>query len=471
MRSIFILLFSFIGILSTAQTATLTPQQMKADLDYLNKYLRKWHPSYYDYTKKTDMNAYYSRLKDSCTATTSNLDFITMVRKAVNKVGCGHTGVYNFKGSTGKSPALLPLNVWVLSNRLFVKSLSTPDSLLKIGDEILEINGEKAGDLIEKTAELAFTDGFNKTHKMYGLEFNFPVFHYLIYGKQENYALKIKNTEGTISIINLTSEVPKEGVKMVKPIKDSANCVIRGNSVALYKTAIDSSTMVMDIDNFNGAKQGKSYRQIFTHLRKNKVKNLVIDLRNNGGGNVFKGNKLLTYLLDQAVLPVVISRKPNLTFINPRFKGGFWERITPILFTLNPLQYPNKNGWNHCFLFFKKSRNHFDGDIYVLTNGGTFSMASYVASYLKHKKQAVIVGEETGGSEYGSRAMAGGRIQLPNSEIKIKLNIYQMTHLLNIEDKGHGVMPDVATPYSIEDKLTHKDVEMEAVKLLIKNKN
>lgn len=96
-------------------------------------------------------------------------------------------------------------------------------------------------------------------------------------------------------------------------------------------------------------------------------------------------------------------------------------------------------------------------------------MASYVASYLKYKKQAIIVGEETGGSEYGSRGMAGGHITLPNSEVKVQLNIYQMTHRLNIEDKGHGVMPDHATQYSIDDKLAGKDLDIEAIKGLIKN--
>ena len=45
MRTIIIFLLCFIASLSTAQSVHLTPQQMKADLEYLNKYLRKWHPS------------------------------------------------------------------------------------------------------------------------------------------------------------------------------------------------------------------------------------------------------------------------------------------------------------------------------------------------------------------------------------------------------------------------------------------
>ncbi len=469
MRLLTLFLLCFIASLSTAQSVVLTPQQMKADLDYLNKYLRKWHPSYYDYTKKEEMNAFYSRLKDSCTTATSAFNFKTSVYKAVNKVGCGHMGVWGFRSlATGKSAAVLPLKVWVLNNRLFIKLALKKDSMLKMGDEILEINGEKAADLIEKTAELALTDGFNRTHKTYSLEYAFNAYHYFIYEKQDNYALKIKNRAGDVSDVNIPSDTLKNEFTTYKMLKDTTNRVITGNAVTLYKTDFDTSTMVIDIDNFNGSRQGKTFKKIFRHLRTHHIKNVVIDLRDNGGGNVFRGHKFLTYFLDAPITPIVISRKPNLTFINPHFKGGFFEKITPILFTLNPLQYPNKNGWNHCFLFFKKYRNHFDGNVYVMTNGGTFSMASYIASYLKHKKQAIVVGEETGGSEYGSRGMAGGHITLPNSEVRIQFNIYQMTHRLKIEDRGHGVMPDHATQYSIEDKLTMKDLDIEMIKNLIK---
>jgi C-terminal processing protease CtpA/Prc len=444
---------------------------MKEDLDYLNKYLKKWHPTYYDYTPKPQMEAFYSRLKDSCTSETTASAFRATVRKAINQVHCGHMGAFGFKGGTRKSfdsLRIFPLKVWVLNNRLFIKSRPNKDSLLNLGDEILAINGKNATDLITEAAELAVTDALNTTHKMYSLEVNFHVYYYFLYGTQDNYALTIKDKSGAVSTVNIRGELEKKAFKSEKVTTDSANCVIKGNSVALYKTDFDASTMVVDIDDFDGARQGRTFRKIFKYLRINKTKNLIVDLRNNGGGNVFRGNKFLTYLLDQPVLPMVISRKPNLTLLNPRFKGGLMERTAPLFFMLNPLQYPNKNGWNHCFLFFKKYRNHFDGNVYVMTNGGTFSMGSYVATYLKYKRGAVIVGEETGGSEYASRAMASGDIKLPNSEIKVHLNVYQMKHLLNIEDKAHGLLPDFQTPYSIEDKINNTDLEIEKIKNLIK---
>ena len=245
MRLLTLFLLCFIASLSTAQSVTLTPQQMKADLDYLNKYLKKWHPSYYSYTKKDDMNAFYSRLKDSCTTPTPPSIFKNSVYKAINKVGCGHMDITGFRGvATGRSAAVLPVKVWVLNNRLFIKSALKKDSMLKMGDEILEINGEKAVDLIEKTAEFAFTDGFNRTHKTYSLEYAFNAYHYFIYGKQNNYAIKIKNRAGEISDVNIPSDTLKNAFTTYKIVKDTLNRVITGNAVALYKTDFDSSTMI-----------------------------------------------------------------------------------------------------------------------------------------------------------------------------------------------------------------------------------
>ncbi len=467
MRTIITLCFCLIFVGSNAQPTTLTPQQMQADLTYLNKYLRKWHPTYYAYTSKSEMTAFYDSLKNNCLMTTTDIDFLRMVRQAVHKVGCGHTGVGGIKSLKNEPLAFLPIKFWILNNRLFIQSPTEQDSTFRVGDEILAINGVKSLELIQKMSELAFTDGHNTTHLIKSVEYNFGVFLYFLYGKKDLYELTIKNKMGDITTANIKAETPKKEVKENVEEVDSTHYTIKGHNITLRKMDVDSETMLIDVNSFQGKKQRKTLKNVFQYLHQHKTKSLIIDLRGNGGGSVFKGNTLLNYLLDERIRPLVIHRKPNLSFINPHFKASFWERITPILFTLNPLQYPNKNGWNHCFPFFKKSKNHFDGNIYIITDGNTFSMASYVTSYLKYKKQAIIVGEETGGSEYGSRAMAGGSIQLPHSKVKIKLNVYQMTHLLGIQDSGHGVIPDYSTPYDIEDKLKNRDLELEKIKSLI----
>ncbi|MFN8353021.1 MAG: S41 family peptidase [Spirosomataceae bacterium] len=445
-----------------AQKPSITPEQRREDLSYMNKYLKKFHPAYHSYTPQPRMDAFYDSLKNACSITTTNLDFLAMIRQAVGKVGCGHMGVQGTNKQT-QAPALCPVEVWVLGRRVYVQS---QDSLWNKGDEILSVNGQQVGELIPKMESLAFSDGYNTTHRTYVAEHNFAVFLYILLQKPDTYVFSIRNKAGDTTTINVAAKVLKP-TPSKNPTKDTTRRVIQGNNVALYTTDFDSTTMLLDIDQFFGKHNARTYRDVFGYLKDHKIQNLILDLRNNGGGSIFKGNALLSYLLDEPIRGFTFGRKPNLMMLNPRIKAGFFERITPLLFMLNPLQFPNKYGWNHIFPFFKKKKNHFDGKLFVLTNGGTFSMASFVASHLKYRKNATVVGEETGGSEYGSRGMAGSSIILPHSRLRVNFNSYQITHHLGIKDSDHGVMPDYPTPYQIEDKLSNIDLELTQIKALI----
>ncbi len=468
-RSFWILIFLPVTLYS--QVLTFTPAQMRADLEYMNRYLRKWHPSYYTYTPEQEMNDFYKALSDSCYDTLTLNQFRTRLRQAVNKVGCGHMNVLNPDiYNPAVPPELIPLDVWITGERLYVRKYRGVDSLLSQGDEILSINGISAADILKRTTELVITDGYNATHKISGVQHLFPIYYYYVFGPTAGFQIERKSTTGETAKVEF-APVPQTNKPELNPGNpvDSTRILIQGNGLALYSMDSVMNAALIDIDRFQGKKHRQSYRQMFRYLRLNDIDHLVVDLRNNGGGGVFKGNNFLAYMLRPAIRGLNISRQPNLTAFNLKFKTGFMTRITPILFMLNPLQYPGSGGWHHFFPFFRKGRNHFNGRIYVLANGGTFSMASYTTTYLKHKRDAIVIGEETGGGEAGSRGMVGGDILLPNTGLKIMLNVYQVRHNLKTEDTGHGVMPDYPVKYNIEDHLQQKDLEMEVVRKLIQN--
>jgi hypothetical protein len=455
----------------SSQVLTFTPTQMRADLETMNRYLRKWHPSYYTYTPDTEMNAFYEMLSDSCYDTLTLNQFRTRLRQAVNKVGCGHMNVSNPDTyDPAVLPELIPLDVWITGEQLYVRKYRGEGGFLNPGDEILSINGVSAAEILERTEELVFTDGYNTTHKIYGVEQVFPIYYYYVFGPTAGFQIERKSTTGETAKVEF-APVPQTNKPELNPGNpvDSTRILIQGNGLALYSMDSVMNAALIDIDKFLGKKHRQSYRQMFRYLRLNDIDHLVVDLRNNGGGGVFKGNNFLAYMLKPWIRGLNISRQPNLTMFNPKFKNNFMSRITPLLFMLNPLEYPGKGGWHHFFPFFRKGRNHFNGRIYVLANGGTFSMASYTTNHLKHKRGAFVIGEETGGGEAGSRGMVSGDIILPNTGLKISLNVFQVRHNLKIEDSGHGVMPDYPVTYSIEDRLQQKDLEMELVRKLIQN--
>lgn len=365
---------------------------------------------------------------------------------------------------------VIPFNIFIIDSSIYVRNYLGNNALLHAGDQILSINSIPTVELLRRMEDFKTSDGYNKSHKYYAIEYAFTIFNYYIFGQQNSYAITYKNPQGEIKDINLTA--------IKRPVMfdfnnrqsiDSSRIMVKGAHINLQKTDINAQTYLIDFNSFAGPRLRKSYRQIFSYLRKNKAENLIIDLRDNGGGNAFGGYNFLKYLLPNSIQALNLSRKPNLTLLNPSFKAGFFERITPLLFMANPLQYPSKQGWNHTFLFLKHFRNAYKGPLYVLTNGQTFSMAAVTTTLLKNKTKAIIIGEETGGSSYGSRGMAQGTIVLPHSKNRIHLNLYQLKYGQK-PDIGRGIMPHHVIGYSFYERQMKLDKELEMVKQLILTK-
>ena len=97
--------------------------------------------------------------------------------------------------------------------------------------------------------------------------------------------------------------------------------------------------------------------------------------------------------------------------------------------------------------YFKpKLTNHFDGDIYLLQGGYTFSAATLFVSNLKGQKNVTVVGEETGGGYYGNTALFLPTIILPNSKLRVVLPLARLVIDSTRLKNGHGIMPDVLIP-------------------------
>ena len=71
--------------------------------------------------------------------------------------------------------------------------------------------------------------------------------------------------------------------------------------------------------------------------------------------------------------------------------------------------------------FYKlRSRNHFDGDVYIIIGGNSFSATTLFAYAMKHQKNVTIVGEETGGGSYGNTAWMIPEVVLPQTKVRFR---------------------------------------------------
>jgi C-terminal processing protease CtpA/Prc len=114
-------------------------------------------------------------------------------------------------------------------------------------------------------------------------------------------------------------------------------------------------------------------------------------------------------------------------------------------------------------------KQNYQGAIYVLMNGGSFSNSGIFCSRLDAYQRAVFIGEETGGNNTVLTGVfrVGRKTVLPNTKIVCDKadNRIIISDLKN--NTGHGVMPDYQVVPNINDMIAKKDVVMEFVLDLI----
>lgn len=114
----------------------------------------------------------------------------------------------------------------------------------------------------------------------------------------------------------------------------------------------------------------------------------------------------------------------------------------------------------------------FNGKLYVLMNGITFSSAADLAADIHKTRDAVFIGEESGGAYDGPTGGDNIVIQLPNSKIMVRISPNIQTGYMHKEHpKGRGVLPTYEVNYTIKDVVEKKDLELELTKELIRKSN
>ena len=116
-----------------------------------------------------------------------------------------------------------------------------------------------------------------------------------------------------------------------------------------------------------------------------------------------------------------------------------------------------------------REKNHYNGKLYILIDGGCFSATAYTAAFLKKHKRGLFIGEETGGGEKGCNAMVMNYLELPNTKLRYRFPFFRVEHNVTPQAIGRGVFPDVNIKYDKKSRLEDKDLEMEKVRMVVEN--
>ena len=226
------------------------------------------------------------------------------------------------------------------------------------------------------------------------------------------------------------------------------------------------STGILNLGSFQ-LSAGEFARRIdsfFTQVHDRKISRLIIDLRNNGGGNNVNVSELYSYFADKPfyhLRKTEVSRQ-QLSHRNHIINITEYDNLRARLASDSSyeiVQYPGRR------LREPISANRFDGKLIVLVNGATISAASEFVALVHGNKQGTIIGEETGGCYYGSTGGSYLTLLLPNSRLRARIPTIRIFIAVPEDFKqqphGRGALPHYPVSYSIADVLTRRDRVME----------
>jgi hypothetical protein len=214
----------------------------------------------------------------------------------------------------------------------------------------------------------------------------------------------------------------------------------------------------------------------FTHFLNNsfrllqsspRIHNLVIDLRNNTGGNFKDMFNLYSYLTNRndwrefsgaytvfnriPFIPYLAKGSNDVEGIQASLDSSFqYHKLGRIV-----RQYSDNN-------VLHRSKTHFAGNVYVITNTNVQSAAAYFAALLKDEGRAQIIGSETGGSGSSTNSFHILAYELPNTHIRLNVPVVHASFYLQNKKHiaGRGVIPDHAVTLSLTDIKENNDPQL-----------
>lgn len=460
------------------------PEELRQDLTFTYKILQENHPGIYWYVSKQSLDKKYDSVKNTIVDPLTTAQFYSKIAPFVASIKCGHTAircpspVYNKETREQLKNVIYPLDQYSYTlsadGKLYVIAAKNEQCILKKGTEIIDIDGVKSRDIVDQLTQLISSDGYNQTHHPATLSRSFAQRYHTIYGKKDSLAIRYKAANDSIYQIHVklipkskNSNVVKGTTGKSKKVKDPKyRGKLDNGEYQLDFKFLDNQFAYVKIKSFSvpNANYEMFYKGCFDSIQVKGCKNLIIDLRDNGGGSLDASRNLFAYLTDKpfVYLDRPITKRP----FDVRKYGNTYQQVKYFLFGHNDQDFVKQDREGNYYSFMKgyktlpPHKNNFKGNVYVLINGYTFSAASLLSANLQAIKRATFVGEETGG---GFDQCVAGKlpiIALKKSKLLLRFGLYRMAPVIKGQTYGRGVFPDVNIVSTINDKLNGVDQEL-----------
>ena len=450
---------TFVEAKALTREESLPADKIREDLEVLKTAYCTLYPSFGKSISKAEFAEYMDSLIQSVNGSVNVVkDFRMMLRGVLSKVPDSHQFLYPDPVKTEKTVDWVPGDFLIACNDTVRLLMAEPAFRKYEGKIVTEVNGRPAAEYARGVYKYInnYDGKVESLRQEEGVMFGrFGLF--MNPGSDKNSAHKLVFADGS------TVTIPFKTKNQYSPNEEYMRLYkwYRLNSMNNFEDVFETRTL-NDSTAYLGIKTfeilDEQVEQIGEFLNNCKAKNLIVDVRNNGGGSSEVLNKLLSYFADAPM---------------DRQKGGYFKvkvkGQVPVLdysqnygsvdmfpdYVPGPLGYFKADTLETCAIIKPDSKIHYGGRVYVLTNGHSYSAATLFPAVLVRNGRAVSVGRETGTTYHSMTAYKFADIRMPNTYQTIRIPLVQCVFDTSVNDRfpeSRGLLPDYPLP------LTYKEI-------------
>jgi Peptidase family S41 len=475
------LVFTFIAVTLTCTTALaqLTPDQAKQDVRVLTASLKALHPALTKYKTQAEMDAAFAAFEARGNAAKTPAEMYLAATELAAAIRCGHTWTNVLNQQREARAALLdaanklPFTLTQAENRWLV--LASADAQVKAGDEVMALGGLPARDIAARMMPYLRADGSSDGKRVRQLNhdrFDFSqmdiVWPLLVPPQLGAYsvALKREGRELSASVNAFTLDARKKAF--------AAQGIVEPSDAWTFRIDAARNAGVLSLPTFSFWRSKFDWKaflkESFAELNAKRIPNLIIDIRDNEGGDGAIGEEILSYLLaapfqfggDQPTTAYERVPYPIVKYLDT-WDYSFFDRTGQVAkITSGP-----QAGLFSVTTRAKQTQTIFpaaqaySGKTFLLIGPENSSATFQFAKLVKESRAATLVGEPTGGN---MRGLNGGQllwVTLPNSGVAVDIPLLAGAYEATTPDVG--ISPDMVVPRTYEGRKAGKDEVMEAV--------
>lgn len=446
----------------------LSVNKAKEDFGIFKTALREAHPGIYRYESKATIDSLFQQTEKALNDSLSQQQFYEILSPLVASLHCGHTKffpeglydeahLYHYYYGTEH---LFPLRLYFSDQKAFFVDSYDKTMDFEKGMEITAINGRSIDDLITFLFKNIVADGRVVSSKYLELNSFFSAYYANLLESPEQFRITLKKKDGEL----ITETIPATSLSKIHEYEKSHTSQEPTFSLTFPKEQV----ALMRIKAFYPLRKEDDFnsflRKAFAEIQAKNTKKLIIDLRNNEGGNDRWGAMLFAYITDQPFRYYKCLRIPskNYSFKQYAKLPGFYCLLKLLIRKDTAGGYK----WTkHKNLKIQQPQKHpFMGEVVVLVNGFSFSVTAEFAAVAKASGRVQLAGQETGGAYGGNNSGAFVIVTLPNSRLSVGIPMagYYMA-VPPIQPFDRGVLPTIEITPNIQQVINGEDLILESV--------